>query len=131
MQSHELYSIALSFFIFSRAFGKAETASASLALQHRVAPQISGDAMTNSKRLKELESRIEFPEMRSIAKATDAPVALQSADDTDSQSLNFEDLPSAKTGKSPRRKERHSRDEPSAGGEVINIPNYFNGGNAA
>jgi hypothetical protein len=84
-------------FVYDRAFGKAESASSSLALQHRIEQAAGGpqDAFTNGKRLKELEGRIQFPEMRKVKSAKISTVPASPPSDT------YE------------------------GGEVIAIPDYF------
>ncbi len=61
--------IKLAEFIFDRAFGKAESAAVSIALNHKINPQIaqSSDAST---RLRAIEQRRQFPEMRKTRSAS-------------------------------------------------------------
>ena len=63
--------IKLAEFIFDRAFGKAESAAVSIALNHKINPQItqSSDAST---RLRAIEQRRQFPEMRKTRSASRA-----------------------------------------------------------
>jgi len=63
--------IKLAEFIFDRAFGKAESAAVSIALNHKINPQItqSSDAST---RLRAIEQRRQFPEMKKTRSASRA-----------------------------------------------------------
>ena len=64
--------IRLAEFIFDRAFGKADSAAVSIALNHKINPQItqSSDAST---RLRAIEQRRQFPEMRKTRSASRLP----------------------------------------------------------
>ena len=61
--------LRLAEFIFDRAFGKAESAAVSIALSHKINPQTAqtSDAST---RLRAIEQRRQFPEMRKTRSAS-------------------------------------------------------------
>jgi len=107
-------------FVFDRAFGKSESASSSLALQHRIRKDTGeiGDSISNSKRLKELDNRVQFPEMRKIKSA-----ALQSATEKSPDGMTS----STPNGGDGPRRVSHSRAE-GLKGEVIEMPKYFKKG---
>jgi len=66
--------LRLAEFIFDRAFGKAESAAVSTALSHKINPQIAANSDASS-RLRAIEQRRQFPEMRrtrSASKETDS-----------------------------------------------------------
>ena len=77
--------IKLAEFIFDRAFGKAESAAVSIALNHKINPQIaqSSDAST---RLRAIEQRRQFPEMRKTRSASRLPQDDGSSDPSEASS---------------------------------------------
>jgi len=78
--------LRLAEFIFDRAFGKAESAAVSIALSHKINPQITQNSDASS-RLRAIEQRRQFPEMkrtRSASKETDS-----AANDTHSDRVSL------------------------------------------
>jgi len=66
--------LRLAEFIFDRAFGKAESAAVSIALNHKMNPQIATSSDSSS-RLRAIESRRQFPEMRKTRSASKVPAS--------------------------------------------------------
>ncbi len=71
--------LRLAEFIFDRAFGKAESAAVSIALNHKINPQITTSSDSSS-RLRAIESRRQFPEMRKTRSASKVPASGSESD---------------------------------------------------
>ena len=64
--------LKLASFIFDRAFGKAESAAVSIALSHKINPKITANSDASS-RLRAIEQRRQFPEMKRTRSASKEP----------------------------------------------------------
>lgn len=70
--------LRLAEFIFDRAFGKAESAAVSIALSHKINPQVH-QSSDSSTRLRAIEQRMQFPEMRKTRSASRAHIPAKDA----------------------------------------------------